>query len=97
MADMNHKFTAGVRSKVTVGATSTKVMDARSGRKYATIVNDSNETMYLNLGGAAVSGEGIRLNASGGSLEIGGDSPFSGEIYAICASGGKSVALFDAT
>jgi len=93
---MQHFFDNGTPSNATVANTSTKVLSKNSGRRYAVIVNDSNESMYVSLGTAAELNKGIRLNANGGVLEINGDDPFKGEIYAICSSGGKNITTFDA-
>ena len=51
---MNHDFASGTPLSVTVGATSTTLAAANDGRKYLVVVNDSNETMYISLGTAAV-------------------------------------------
>jgi hypothetical protein len=97
MAGQQHKFKQGKPvGSATVASTSTKILDAVSGRKYTTVVNDSNEVIYINLGGPAELNKFIRLNANGGAYEIGGDNPFTGEVFAICASGGKNVCIFEA-
>jgi len=95
---MEHDFSTGQfnNTKVSVAATSTTVLSHRSSRKYAVIVNDSNETIYLGVGEAAVLNEGIRLNANGGAWEIKGGHPYQGVIYAISTSGSKNVTVFEA-
>lgn len=56
---------------VTIGATTTSVLAANTGRKGALFVNDSDTTIYLNIAGAAaVLNTGIGLNANGGSFEM---------------------------
>jgi hypothetical protein len=40
--------------------------------------------------------EGLRLNANGGLQELGVDLIATGAVYAICASGGKNIAVFEA-
>lgn len=77
---------------VTVGSTSTSVLASNSGRKSATLVNDSNETIYLALGASASMNSGIRLNASGGSARV---SNYTGAITAICASGSKNLTVVE--
>jgi hypothetical protein len=91
---MEHDFSSGTNGKVAVGATSTTVLTANDGRKYCALVNDSDEAIYVSLGTAAVMNQGIRLNANGGSLEIAGERPYRGAIYAICTSGSKNLAYF---
>ena len=54
----------------TIGATTGVVLAANANRKYALIVNDSDSTVYIKIGAAAVLNQGIRLNASGGSYEM---------------------------
>lgn len=55
---------------VTVGTTSVQLAAANLNRTYLLIINDSDTAVYLKFGATAVANEGIRLNASGGSLEI---------------------------
>ncbi len=93
---MNHEFSSGTPSKADAGATSTKVMNKKGERVYAVFINDSNETIYLSLGSAAVMNSGIRLNANGGVYEINNFRPFKGDVYAICSSGSKNLAMFEA-
>ena len=93
---MEYRFDGGTNESVTVGATSTQVLTAKSGRLYALLINDSNETIYLGLGEAAVMNKGIPLFPHGGFIEFGGSRPFIGEVNAICASGSKNLSYFDA-
>ena len=55
-----------------------------------TIVNDSDEVIYLSIEDAAVMNSGIRLNPNGGSFsdEFGTD-----KVFGICASGSKNVTV----
>ncbi len=85
---------AETNTNVTVGTTSTSVLATSGDRDWVVITNDSDETIYLALGSAAVLNKGIRLNANGGSLEISFDCPFIGQINAICASGSKNLCVF---
>lgn len=84
--------TMSVSTGVSVGATSTAVLSASSGRLYAVFVNDSTNVIYLNLSGTAVSGQGIRLNASGGSYEINLSNQYIGAVTAI-ASGTSNLTV----
>lgn len=75
---------------VTVGTTSTLVLGKNTKRGYCTIVNDSNETVYLAFGHPAVLHQGTPLNPKGGATSIGeGADNYFDEVYAICASGNK--------
>ena len=60
-------------------------------RKHATLVNASDVGIWLAFGEAAVVGTGVFLAAAGGSYEIDGNNLFTGEIYAIAASGAGKV------
>lgn len=84
------RFPSATGTAVTVGNTSTSVLSADSDRKYLALVNDSDEAIYVELGGTAVMNEGIRLNAGGGSLvmEI-GSAMYTGAVTAICTTGSK--------
>jgi len=92
---MDHIFDTGTNSSVTVGATSTLVVDKRSERRYCLLVNDSDEVIYLALGADAVMNKGIPIWPTG-YIELDGTMPFKGLIRAICASGGKNLTIFDA-
>lgn len=56
-------------SVVSVGTGSTAVVTPGANAKFLTLINDSANTIYLNIsGGAATLNAGIRLNANGGSI-----------------------------
>ena len=84
-------ITTVTHTPVTVGAGTTAVAAANADRKWLLLVNNSDETIYVKLGAAAVAGQGIRINAAGGSLELTGGSLYVGAVNGICASGGKVV------
>lgn len=78
---------ANISTGVSVATSSTPILVASSGRTYAVIVNDSANVVYISIdGNAAVVGQGIRLNASGGSYEINSLNQFVAQINAIAAS-----------
>lgn len=85
-----------VDAAVLVGAASTLVLAANGHRANAIFINDSDETIYLARGHAAVLNGGIRLNANGGSYEMDVDNMFRGIVYAICASGQKNLCVCEA-
>lgn len=81
---------------VVVGSATTKILNFNVQRGYATIVNDSDEDIYLALGADAVLNSGVRLGKNGGSFEIGGGGDnYFGEVSAICASGGKRLVVME--
>jgi len=81
---------------VVVGSATTKILNFNVQRGYATIVNDSDEVVYLGIGADAVLNSGVRLNPYGGAIEIGGGGDnYFGEISAICASGGKNLVIVE--
>lgn len=89
-------------TKVAVAATSTQVVAENLGRKSLTIVNDSDEDIYLSevpVGGtaAAVLNEGILIKSAGGVYDIGANSPrdriHAGAVNAISTSGSKNVTV----
>lgn len=82
---------------VTVGATSTSVLSANNSRSGAIFVNDSDETIYLSLGGTAVLNKGVRLNATGGAFTIDPSFMFVGPVTAICTSGNKNLCVTELT
>jgi hypothetical protein len=82
-------ITSVTHTAVTVGAATTAVAAANADRKWLLIINNSDETIYLKLGAAAVLNQGIRINAAGGALELTGGSIYVGAVNGICASGGK--------
>ena len=84
-------------SEVTVGSSTTAVLTENPNRSYALFINDSDETIYLNIGGSAVANDGIRLNANGGAYEM---SRANGNldtqaVNAICASGSKNLLVVE--
>ena len=86
-------------SAVSVGSSTTAIIAANSARRYLLLVNDSDEVIYVKLGAAAVANQGIRINASGGTLEL---SPLNGNLYrgavnGICASGSKTMLVTEGT
>lgn len=83
-------YSTATGTAVDVGTSSTLVLSANTSRKYAVFVNDSDTSIYLALGQAAVASEGIRLNPSGGSYEMDAKlgNLYRGAVYAIHGSTG---------
>ena len=83
-----------VSTGITIGTSSVDALDASSGRVYAVLVNDSANPIYLSLNGAAaVVGQGIRLNANGGSYEINLSNQYIGQINAISGSSNSNLTV----
>lgn len=83
-----------VSTGVSVTTASTKLLDASSGRLYAAIVNDGSVPVYISLdGNAAVAGQGIRLNATGGAYEINSLNQVVAQVNAITSSGSANVTV----
>ena len=80
---------------VSIGTGSTEVLVRNTRRNFASFVNDSDTTIYLSLGSAAVLNKGIRLNANGGSFELNVTNLYLGAIYGICAGGGKNLCVVE--
>ena len=91
------EYTTPTHTAPSIGTTSTTALASNAGRLYALLINDSDETIYLKLGVAAVANEGIRLNANGGSYEMSKKlgNLYTGVINAICASGGKTLLVLE--
>lgn len=83
--------------KVTIGSSSTAALAANGGRIGGTIVNDSDEIMYIAFGEAAVMNSGIRLNADGGNYSFPQDQIYTGAVNAICTSGSKNLSYIEYT
>lgn len=88
-------------SKVSVGASSTLVITANLNRHVLILQNDSDTDMYINLGAAAVSNQGILLTAksatdSGASrIILAGELNYTGEIYGIAGTGTKNLTILE--
>lgn len=85
--------------KATVAATSTLVLAANEDREFMSFTNDSDEVMYLTFNGieqtnAAVMNEGEPLYPE---QTVSFSVPVipRGPVYAICASGSKSITTFE--
>lgn len=84
-------------AKTSVGNTTTEIAAANTSRRYLSIVNDSNEAVYLGIGEDAVMNKGIRINANGGAYEMLGLVLSFKAINGICLTGAKDVGVQEAT
>lgn len=78
---------------VAVGTTSILALQANLKRRYLLLINDSDTNIYLSFGLAAANGQGIRLNANGGSYELTPGIISTAEIYAISNAGTKNLLI----
>jgi len=78
VASVNGAYATPTHSVVAVAAATSVALAANANRKYALLINDSDTTIYVKLGAAAVANQGVRLNANGGSYEM---SNLSGNLY----------------
>ena len=79
-----------------VTTTSQVVLAANEARKYAILINTSNENMWLRLGNPAVVGEGIFLARAGFAYEISQDNLYVGAIHAIHdGTGDKKLSILE--
>jgi len=69
--------------KLTLSVVQQSVLGANPLRRYALLVNDGGDDVYLGMGIPAVANRGIRINSGGGSYEISLMNPWYGEIYAV--------------
>lgn len=85
-------YTTATHAKITAAITSTAAAAANADRKYLLLVNDSDATIYVKMGAAAVANEGIRINANGGSYEMSSTigNLYTGAVNCISA-GGKTL------
>lgn len=92
-------FAAKTSGAVSVGTSSTTVVAANLGRRELTVVNDGANIVYVQLNTtdgttvpAAVSNQGIRLNASGGSWTT---NAYKGPVAAIALTGATVVTVLE--
>ena len=71
-------YTTPTHTAVNVTTGTGEVLASNANRLYALLVNDSDTTIYIKLGVAAVANQGIRLNANGGNYEM---SAMLGNLY----------------
>lgn len=95
-ADYNRMQGATTIASVNVTTSTTEVLSANSGRRYAAVINNSDTDMSCNVGGDAVSAQGLILKKSGGAYEVLPENLFVGAIDCIHAgSGNKSATTIE--
>lgn len=60
--------------RLTLSVTQQRVLGDNPGRRYALLVNDGTDDIYLGMGIPAVANRGIRVNNGGGNSKTGGES-----------------------
>lgn len=85
-AELNRFIKAPTNTSVSCGTSSTLAVATSTARQYIALVNDGATTVYLGLGTSATSSSGIRLNASGGSYEMGVSGLFTGSIFCMSSA-----------
>ncbi len=75
---LDNVYATPTHTAVNVTVATGAVLAANVNRLYSLLVNDSDTTIYIGLGAAAVVNQGIRLNANGGSYEM---SALHGNLY----------------
>lgn len=82
---------------VSVGDSTTVVVAENTKRAGLILVNDSDTTIFLALGFAAVLNKGIRLNSAGGVYEINWTNMSHQSVNAISSVAGKNLTVLEAT
>lgn len=77
-----------VGSTVNIGTSSTLALNANESRKFAILINNSDEDIYIDFGEAASVDSGVRISAGGFSYEIDRQNLWAGSIYAIHGGSG---------
>ena len=80
---------------VTVGSSTTAVVAANNNRKYLTITNISDESIFIAWSEDAEQNKGEMLTANGGTRTW--FNPPTNALNAICASGSKLLAIQEAS
>ena len=86
------KAFAGAIDGISVLATTTVVLAADRYREAVVLSNDSDETIYVAIGTAAVMNDGIRIPVAG-TIVIIADHGAALAINAICTSGTKNLCV----
>jgi hypothetical protein len=90
-------FSSASNTRVSVAASSVQLLAANASRKYAYIMNQSGNVMFLKFGATAVANQGIRL-ANNAIYEINQSNLWTGTINAISSSAtASSLDIFEGT
>jgi hypothetical protein len=91
LASDEYNVATATHTRPTITSASSTILASNSARKFAIIINNSAGTVYLKLGVAAVTGEGITLTTSGSTsiFELNNDKLYTGLITGIKTGGGS--------
>ncbi len=92
-------YSTAAHTEASIGVTTGAALAANDARVYALFINDSDTTIYLMLGSAAVLNEGIRLNANGGSFEMTQQQGnlYDGVVNGISSGASKNLLVLEGT
>ena len=99
-ADASRFTTSTVATSSMGDETQVEVLAKNPRRVYAAMVNNSSSTLYLclvkrNASTSCDAGRGIRLNADGGSFEIGAFNYWDGPVYAATNTSSSTISVFE--
>lgn len=88
-------WTTNTSTSIGVGAT--QVLATNTGRIYARLTNDSDTAIYLNLSGASstLTAYSVRVNANGGTYDIGPTNLYTGIVYASTTAASKKLLILE--
>jgi hypothetical protein len=87
VAEVGGGVTVGATGVASVGATTSVILAAAAGRRSVTLTNLSTSVVYVAVGAAAVSGQGIPLAAAAGAGSVGGSCDITGTEAALAING----------
>ncbi len=91
------QYSTPTRTAPTIGSSTTLALAANNDRLYALFANNTDETIFIEIGGDAVQDESIPLSPLGGSYEMSREigNLNTGVINGICSSGGKKLVVLE--
>jgi len=92
-----NSFSTATNTTTTISSTGSQILALNQNRQYAVIVNDGSNTVYLWLKATStgITPAGIRLNANGGSFEIGGQNTYLGAVQGVTLTGTSSLTVVE--
>ncbi len=92
-------YNTAAHTEATIGVATGAALAANDERVYVLFINDSDTTIYLRLGEAAVLNQGIRVNANGGSFEMTQQQGnlFDGVVNGISSGASKNLLVLEGT
>ncbi len=92
-------YSTAAHTEASIGVATGAVLSANEARVYALFINDSDTTIFLRFGEAAILNEGIRVNANGGSFEMTQQQGnlYSGAVNGISSGASKNLTVLEGT